>query len=90
MEAKTLNVTDTADAKTKISDIEVTGNPDAWQLICKASSKSQGWMKSTKAMTLENGLLVQVSTQTREGVAEALTFVPCADPDALIAQLLVT
>jgi hypothetical protein len=73
---KTLDNTNIADAKEKISDIKVFGNGDLFQLISKASSKSQGWMKSTKAMQLFNGCLVQVTTQQGENVAEALTFVP--------------
>lgn len=73
---KTLNNVDIADAKTKISDIEVYGNGNLFQLICKASSKEQGWMKSTKAMEIPNGCIVQVTTQQNEHVAEALTYVP--------------
>lgn len=56
-------------------DIKLFGNPDLWQLICKASGPN--WMKSTKAMELRNlGCLVQVSTQINDIVAEAITFVP--------------
>lgn len=62
-------------------DIEVVGDPGAWVLIAKASSQAEGWMKSTKAMELDTGCLVQVSTQQRNhdgsyAIAEALTFVP--------------
>ena len=45
-------------------------------LLCKASSKSQGWMKSAKAMQVPNGCVVQVTTQQGDNVAEALTYVP--------------
>lgn len=75
-ETKTLDVVNVKDAKEKVNDIEVFGNGDAWQLICKASSASQGWMKSTKAMELHNGCLVQVTTQQGDQVSEALQFVP--------------
>lgn len=74
---KTLDNTSIADAKTKVSDIKATGNGDAWQLLGKASSKSQGWMKSTKAMEIPGlGCLVQVTTQQGEQVAEAVAWVP--------------
>ena len=79
MTDKTLDVKNIEDAKKKVSDIEVFGDGDAWKLLCKASSKSQGWMKSTKTMTVEGaGLLVQVSTQQGDNVAETITFVPGA------------
>lgn len=78
---KTLNNTNIAEAKGRISDIEVYGDGDAFALLCKASSKSQGWMKSTKVMNVVGGCVVQVTTQQRNpdgsyAVAEALTFVP--------------
>lgn len=73
---KTLDNENIAEAKAKISDIKVFGNGDLFQLICKASSKEQGWMKSTKVMETGTGCVVQVTTQQGENVAEALTFVP--------------
>jgi PHP family Zn ribbon phosphoesterase len=79
---KSLNVQNIADAKAKVSGIEVIGNGDLWQLLCKASSKSQGWMKSTKAMQVVDnngfvqGCLVQVTTQQGENIAEAIEWVP--------------
>lgn len=81
MENKTLDNTNVEEAKQKVSDIKVFGNGDLFQLICKASSESQGWMKSTKAMQTPNGCVVQVTTQQRNPdgsyvIAEALTFVP--------------
>jgi hypothetical protein len=78
---KDLSVTSVEDAKTKVSDIIVSGDGDTFALLCKASSKEQGWMKSTKVCNVEGGCLVQVSTQQRNpdgsyAVAEALSFVP--------------
>jgi hypothetical protein len=73
---KTLDNTNVAEAKAKVSDIKVFGNGDLFQLIAKASSKDQRWMKSTKAMETPKGCVVQVTTQQGENVAEALTFVP--------------
>lgn len=79
---KTLDVSNVEDAKAKISDIQIVGNGDTFQLLCKASSKTQGWMKSCKAMEIPRcGCLVQVTTQQinpdgSSSLAEALTFVP--------------
>ena len=62
---KTLGNTDVKGTKENVSDVEVFGNGDTWKLICKASSQSEGWMKSTKAMVVPGGLLIQVTTQQR-------------------------
>jgi len=77
---KTLDNTNVTEAKAKVSDIKVFGNGDLFQLLAKASSEEQGWMKSTKAMETPVGCVVQVTTQQRNldltySVAEALTFV---------------
>ena len=67
----------TADqAKDNVLDIKFWGDGDVFKLISKASSKTQGWMKSTKAMQVPNGCVVQVTTQQGDHIAEALTFVP--------------
>lgn len=76
MTEKSLDVTSIEDATKKVSDIKVVGNGDMFQLLCKASSKEQGWMKSCKAMEAGSGCVVQVTTQQGANVAEALTFVP--------------
>ena len=82
MSDKDLTVTSIADAKAKISDIKAVGNGDQWALLGKASSESQGWMKSSKAMEIPGvGCVVQVTTQQRNpdgsyAVAEAVCFVP--------------
>lgn len=74
---KSLDVTSVEDAQKKVSDIKVVGNGDSAKLLFKASSKVQGWMKSTKGIEIEGvGVVVQVSTQQGENVAEAVTFVP--------------
>lgn len=75
--SKSLDVTSVQDAKTKVSDIKIVGNGDSAKLLFKASSKDQGWMKSTKGIEIEGvGVVVQVSTQQGDNVAEAVTFVP--------------
>ena len=81
MEEKTLTNVDIEGARSAVSDIQVTGNGNLFQVLCKASSKAQGWMKSTKAMAVHGGCVVQVTTQQKNpdgsySVAEALTFVP--------------
>lgn len=81
MEEKTLDIVDMQDLHARIADVQVYGDPGRWVLVCKASSASQGWMRSTKVFELFNGCLVQVSTQQKNPdgsyvVAEALTFVP--------------
>ncbi len=81
MAEKTLHNSDVSGAHKNVADLSVVGNGDMFQLLCKASSQEEGWMKSTKAMSLKNGCLVQVTTQQRNpdgsySVAEALTFVP--------------
>jgi hypothetical protein len=77
MTEKTLNNSDVNGARKNVSDLEVWGDGDMFQLLCKASSKEEGWMKSTKAMEIRDvGCVVQVTTQQGDRIAEALTFVP--------------
>ena len=79
---KTLHNTDINGAHKNVRDIKTFGNGDTFQLISKASSEAEGWMKSTKAMEIAGvGCVVQVTTQQRNpdgsyAVAEAVTFVP--------------
>ena len=77
MSKKTLHNTNISKAHRNVADLKVFGNGDMFKLLSKASSKEEGWMKSTKAMEIENvGCVVQVTTQQGDNVAEALTFVP--------------
>lgn len=77
MENKTLNNADIDQVKEQVKDVQVVGNGDLFQLLCKASSKVEGWMKSTKAMEIPGvGCVVQVTTQQDRKVAEAVCFVP--------------
>lgn len=78
---KSLGATDSNAVTKLVPDVEKFGNPDTFQLLCKASSENQGWMKSTKAMQCPFGCIVQVTTQQRNpdgsyAIAEALTYVP--------------
>lgn len=69
---KTFNNTDINGAHKQVPDIEVFGNGDYWQLICKA----------TKAIDIPGyGCLVQVTTQQlspngQYAVAESVVAVP--------------
>tara|TARA_R110000851_G_scaffold213766_1_gene366352 strand:- start:1937 stop:2314 length:378 start_codon:yes stop_codon:yes gene_type:complete len=75
--AKTLYNTTASQATENVKDIEFWGDGDTFKLISKASSKKEGWMKSTKAMEIEDvGCVVQVTTQQNENVAEAVVFIP--------------
>lgn len=78
---KTLHNSDISGTKINVPDVKVVGNGDSFQLLCKASSDSEEWMKSTKAMHVGHGCIVQVTTQQRNmdctySLAEALTYVP--------------
>ena len=74
---KTLHNSDVSGASVNVKDLEVFGNGDMFQLLCKASSQGEGWMKSTKAMEIRGrGCVVQVTTQQGDNIAEALCFVP--------------
>ncbi len=73
---KTLHNSDNSPATKNVIDHEAYGNCDLFKLLFKASSKSEGWMKSTKAMEIPGcGCVVQVTTQQGDNIAEALTFV---------------
>lgn len=88
---KTLLNTDVNGAKKNVKDIVIFGDGNTFQLICKASSESEGWMKSTKACEIPSGCLVQVTTQQINpdgsySLAEAITFAPNVTIDMLKNQ----
>lgn len=80
---KTLHNSELSGARVNVPDLEVVGE-DLWTLLCKVSSKKEGWMKSTKVMEIRTlgeygsvqGCLVQVTTQQHDHVAEALVYIP--------------
>lgn len=74
--SKTLENTKASAAKKNVKDIQFYGDGDTFKCISKAWSKSEGWMKSTKAMNVGCGIVVQVSTQQGDNVAEAVCYVP--------------
>jgi hypothetical protein len=84
---KSLGNTDSNGATKNVKDIVFWGNGDLFKLIGKASSKEEGWMKSTKAMEIEGaGCVVQVTTQQNDQVAEAVTFVPLVRIEEAVNQ----
>lgn len=80
--SKSLHNTDANGARKNVKDIKFYGDWDTFQLLCKASSEKEGWMKSTRAMAMDGlGCVVQVTTQQRNpnggsSLAESITFVP--------------
>jgi len=73
---KTLNTSPENPATELVKDIEKYGDPDKWKLLCKASSKSQGWMKSTKAMNIPGfGCIVQIFEQQGDKLATSITHI---------------
>lgn len=75
---KSLHNTCANGATKNVKDIVFWGNGDTFQLISKASSEAEGWMKSTKAMKCGKDVVIQVTTQQKNpdgsySVAEALT-----------------
>lgn len=74
---KSLCNNDANGTKQNVKDVKFWGDGDIFKLISKASSVEEGWMKSTKAMEIKGiGVVVQVTTQQGDNVAEALTFIP--------------
>lgn len=72
-------VKNTRDFAESRSDEKIFGNPDHFKTLFKIVSTDL--KKSTKAMQLDNGCLVQVSTERQSdkgiwSVAEALSFIP--------------
>ena len=75
---KTLHNSEASGTKKNVPDVIVYGEEDLFKLLSKASSKEEDWMKSTKGMDVGTGVMVQVSTQQGDNVAEALCFIPGA------------
>lgn len=78
---KTINNPDATNALENVPDIKFFGDGDMFRVLCKAFSENEGWMKSTKAMEVPGGCVVQVTTQQKNpdcsySIAEAITFVP--------------
>jgi hypothetical protein len=81
---KSLDNTTPDKTKKNVEDIELWGDEDTFMLIFKSSSEQEGWMKSTKAMQCGDNVVIQVTTQQKNGngsysLAEALTTVEEAE-----------
>jgi len=56
----------TEDAKKNTPDMEVTGDPDVWSLVCKVSSipsRGRGFVKSTKVGVFAGRTVLQTETE---------------------------
>ena len=78
---KTLHNSDASRTQENVPDVVFYGDGDLWQLLCKASSDREGWMKSTKVMNVPGGSIMQITTQQRNSnedyvIAEALVSMP--------------
>lgn len=78
---KSTFVTKTADIQKSVDEVKIYGNPDNLKLLFKVDTGTM--KKSTKAMEIDGGCLIQVSTKLKNtdgswSVAEALTFAPNA------------
>lgn len=79
---KTFSNASVAEVKVKVPDVKVVGDGDTFKVLCKASSESEGWMKSTKYLEIQGyGCVLQVTTQQKNpdgsySIAEALTTCP--------------
>lgn len=73
---KTLDNSSRDTTKDSVPDVEFFGK-DVFKLISKASSKSEGWMKSTKAMQIKGvGVVIQTTTQQGDNICDTTVFVP--------------
>jgi len=71
---KTLVNTDANGTTKNVKDVQFWGNGDTWQLICKAWSEDEGWMKSTKAMEIPGvGCIIQTTTQQENSEIVGMT-----------------
>lgn len=70
---KTLHNATVSGARDNVKDIEISGKRDIFKLLCKASSKAEGWMKSTKLclLTVALSMLMVVLAQTSPQAQDA-------------------
>lgn len=81
MKDKTLHNSDISGTRQNVPDVQVFGDGDTFRLWVKASSQSEGWMKTTKVANVPGGALVQTETQQRNpdgsyALSQALTYAP--------------
>lgn len=86
MSNKQLDITCTKTARANIGDLKTWGDSDLFKLLAKASSDEGGWMKTTKAMALPTGVLIQTETQQRCGDETTTMAVPAAMAEAALGR----
>jgi len=64
-----------------LDGLQVVGDGDPFKMIARVYDSASGWIKTTEAMQLYNGCVVQSTHQKRNQngsyvVTQALTFVP--------------
>ena len=69
----------TTPEETKATGTVLEGMADQWHCLAKAYNEKEGWMKSTKALRVGGGCLIQVTTQQKNpdgtwAIAEAVCF----------------
>lgn len=90
MPTRSLNNINANETIKNAKDVKSWGDGDTFQLISKASSENEGFMKSTKAMEIKGvGCVVQVTTQQKNpdgsySLSDAVTFVPNTQIDIII------
>ena len=63
--------------KKNSNDLITYGDPNTFELLQEASSESENWAESVKAMEIPGvGCVIWVTSQFSGNLAEALTFVP--------------
>jgi len=84
---KTMHNSDASGTRVNVPDVQFFGDGDTFKLICKASSESEGWMKSTKALDYGGGCIVQTTTQQRNPDGSyALADTSCNVPGITICE----
>ena len=56
----------------------IRGNPELWTTLQTVVDAASGWTKTTRAMNVPGGCLVNTAMRRHEAVGEALVFVPGA------------
>ena len=58
--------------------LKITGNPNLWQTLQKVTDPTTGWTKTTRAMSVPGGVLINTCSRKTGApiAAEALVLVP--------------
>jgi len=65
-------------AKAAPKALRIVGNPDLWRTLQKVTDPATGWTKTTRAMTVPGGVLINTCSRKTGApiAAEALVLVP--------------